>query len=346
MANITLDIYKEKGEILEILTFDTHTPIRKPMFSLLNAFEAARDKFLPEPTYSLNDTAYVDCQRAVFVELLGDDIAAYLLDDYIEKEPPFNFLDVKKFLHREIKAIEEFTRYLEPKAYAYAFIDETGKMTETMFNGKAPSEKYSEAMRLFRSSDFSPDSFDEMVNILGNFLSTEDILDDIVFIPAIKAKRYSQISDDIREVDIKPNTEEREGRDAYKHKGADRVVRVYKTINRTISRCYYTSNGVFPLIWAEIKYAIENDIFARQCNCGKYFVLKPMQRKTCSDKCRDEQRKKNEMRNPNYAEIIKLKQRKSRLKKKLIECKDKAEIEKFQNMIDKVQKEINALKQY
>ncbi len=334
MSNITLDIYKSKGEMFEVLTFDTLVPIRKPMFSLLNVLESVCGKFLPESTYNPKDTAYADCQKAIFVKLFGDDILAYLMDDYIEKNPPIDFLNVRKYLQLEIMAIEEFCDWLDPGATGYRFIDyETGKVRDCMFSGKTPSKRYTESMSTLGSNIGSPSLIDDMLNTLGCIISLDVLLDNRSFIPIIKSKRYSQFSDDIRDINIIQDTTEQLRPEAYKVEKANKITYVHRVPKRTISRCYYTSNGIFPLIWAEIKYAIENDINIRQCKCcKKFFEPTPRQKYTC-DECRSSGRQRRKSDILKYGSIENCKKAES-LRQKKHRAVTEAEKEAIQQQIE------------
>jgi len=52
----------------------------------------------------------------------------------------------------------------------------------------------------------------------------------------------------------------------------------------------YSAQGFLPLLWAEIRYFAENDIFARPCEvCGRLFPVKNQRgQKYCSPECRSE----------------------------------------------------------
>lgn len=348
MEGITLDIVNRRHEIIEVITFGAFLQVKRPMFSILNALQSLRGKFDFIGAKNTDISLYINLQKVVIEELLESNINSferllepygYTVNDYIENSVPIDFDNVKRFVQLEVMlAIDEFTRYLHPEAIEYR----DASQGTVRFKGKTPSEKYTEVMEGYTSFMGSSGLLDEMINTFKDSIGIrpDSLLDNETFIPTIKSKRYSQVSDDIRYISI--NMTRKKEFKAYE---PDQLVYAK---NKLKSKSYYSNNGIFPLLWAEIKFAIENDIFARQCICGKYFELKKnnMMKKYCNAKCRDEQRKKNDMKNPNYDELVRLKKRKSRLKKKLIECSEKMEKEKFQNMIIELQKEIDVLNQY
>lgn len=66
---------------------------------------------------------------------------------------------------------------------------------------------------------------------------------------------------------------------------------------RTVTaRVYVSKVGFLPLCWAEVFYAIENDIHARRCEfCGNWFPLQKTQvgqQKFCSPACRSASKKR------------------------------------------------------
>lgn len=60
----------------------------------------------------------------------------------------------------------------------------------------------------------------------------------------------------------------------------------YLTKNHT-SKLYESTQGILPLLWAEILFCIDNDLCLRQCRyCNKWFQVKKNE-KYCCDKCRE-----------------------------------------------------------
>lgn len=347
LKGITLDIINQKNEIIEVITFGIYLQIKRPMFSILNALQSLRGKFDFIYTGDTSINLYINLQKAILEELFNKNIVTIerllepytSIENYIEKSLPINFNNVKKFIQLEVlHAIDEFTRYLHPEVTEYI----NSSQNKTSFKGKNPSEKYTEAMEAYTSFMGSNDMFEEMLNTFKNSMGFEpdNLLDNRSFIPVIKSKRYSQLSEDIRYVSSYI-TQKKD----FKIYEPDQLI---FTKNKLKSKSYYSNSGILPLLWAEIKYAIENDIFARQCSCGKYFELtkKNMMKKICNRKCGYDQRKKKDRKNPNYDEITRLKQRKSRLRKRLLNSISETEKKKLKEMIDKLKKEIDALKQY
>ncbi|MGD0621071.1 MAG: hypothetical protein ABSA82_01190 [Thermacetogeniaceae bacterium] len=65
----------------------------------------------------------------------------------------------------------------------------------------------------------------------------------------------------------------------------------YKTIEerKVTTECFVSSQGFLPLVWAEILYAVRNDIFAQECSvCHDWFPIKPgkYNENQCSEECR------------------------------------------------------------
>jgi hypothetical protein len=63
---------------------------------------------------------------------------------------------------------------------------------------------------------------------------------------------------------------------------------------RIISESYTSYNGLLPLVWAEILYAVRYDIFARLCEtCTHWFPLEKgkYNQKFCGPKCRSESKR-------------------------------------------------------
>jgi len=73
--------------------------------------------------------------------------------------------------------------------------------------------------------------------------------------------------------------------------GAAREKEYVYTEEKLIPVRLYSSATISPLAWAEILYAVENDILARPCSmCGNWFPLHKKQigqQKFCSAKCRN-----------------------------------------------------------
>ncbi len=78
----------------------------------------------------------------------------------------------------------------------------------------------------------------------------------------------------------------------------------YKTIAEkwVATECYISNQGFLPLVWAEILYAVRNDIFAQECPvCHRWFPITDgkYSSKYCSPKCRskakriDQQKKRS-----------------------------------------------------
>lgn len=304
MNTITLDIINKNGVLKEILTLGGHQ-FHRPMFSLINTLEAVmRSK--------ANIDNYSTLQKELFAKFLNDEIFVYLMDDYIgDAIADPNYLDEKYLMQLEIMSIEQFTLWLEPKANEYEICDfnfsiEKKPETKThkyMFRGKKPSERYTEA--------------------------TEKALYD----HPIKRIRYSQIGDDIRSVSMNLSEKSINRPDAYKRKGAD--IHTYAKIEcaKVISRYYYSENGILPLLWAELKYAIENDIHARQCACGLYFELKDPRTKWHSEQCKAEHRKKNDI--AKFASIEDYRKAQN-LRKSKERAHSQVEKDNIQKMIDKL----------
>lgn len=87
--------------------------------------------------------------------------------------------------------------------------------------------------------------------------------------------------------------------------------------NKCFSVLYTSQNGLLPLVWAEILYAVENDIYAKRCEiCGKIIPLPSLKGKYnlkyCSDKCKRKAEKEANKRIANYKEIQRLRMRRSR----------------------------------
>lgn len=65
--------------------------------------------------------------------------------------------------------------------------------------------------------------------------------------------------------------------------------------NRTFpEECYISKNGFLPLVWAEIFYAVKNDIFARPCEiCACWFPIENghYNQKYCSPQCRSKSKR-------------------------------------------------------
>ncbi|MGB9858834.1 MAG: hypothetical protein ACPLQP_02725 [Moorellaceae bacterium] len=63
-----------------------------------------------------------------------------------------------------------------------------------------------------------------------------------------------------------------------------------------LAKLYTSTSGLLPLVWAEILYAVENNIFARPCEeCGNWFPPHKNQinqQKYCSPACRSEANRK------------------------------------------------------
>jgi hypothetical protein len=90
-------------------------------------------------------------------------------------------------------------------------------------------------------------------------------------------ERNSQVSvevinQDVEQVTIKSN-------DFYRH-----------IKEKSVPTKAYSAQGFLPLLWAEIRYFAENDIFARPCEvCGRWFTVKNQRgQKYCSPECRSE----------------------------------------------------------
>lgn len=73
-------------------------------------------------------------------------------------------------------------------------------------------------------------------------------------------------------------------------------VETYTRERRVTSRLYTTGHGLFPLAWAEVFYAVENDIYAMPCKiCGNWFPVHPKQSGQqiyCSPECRSESKRR------------------------------------------------------
>lgn len=331
MKTITLDIIKTGDTYKELITFGGYAQIERPMFSVLTALESLQGKFDLDNANDIIDL-YVKFQESMLKSLFANDesgITSVLMlygedvSDYIESSTPLSVSSVKKCILFEISTIEdEFLPYLFPgtdKVMTNGVVEE--------FKSRTPSEKYTQAMAYSDSYDNSSELLENMIKIIyGGLIPSEALFQDRSFIPALKSIRYSQLSDDIRSVDIESKERSTERPDAYHLKDADIFKYSYKRDKRVISRCYYSSSGILPLLWAEIKFAIENDIFISKCPCGKYFIQNKSNNQVyCNAKCRDRQRKIKDMQNPNYVEIQKLKVRKSRVKTK--DEKDKIQVE-------------------
>lgn len=100
-----------------------------------------------------------------------------------------------------------------------------------------------------------------------------------------------------------------------KEKGSYKV-NTYRE-NKHFSILYTSQNGLLPLVWAEIMYAVENDIYAKECEiCRKVIPLPSLKGKYnlkyCSDKCKRKAEKEANKRIANYKEIQRLRMRRSR----------------------------------
>lgn len=340
MKTVTLDIIKIGESYRELITFNYNAQIERPMLSIVRALENLKEQYT---SVNGKDNLYSIFQIDLLKELLGTEYEAVSslleftgnsINDFTEAEAPLKTENISEFIQFEINTIEEFLIYLFPGVPGEAkSIEENYEIILTESNeiqiipskeisimqGRTPSEKYTEIMGKYGSYLFSPELCDEMINtVYKNGIPREALLQDRSFVPNLKSKRYSQLSDDIRKVEhdnSKVTVTSDEGK------------RIYVRGNKIKSRCYYSSAGILPLVWAEIKFAIENDIFIRRCpSCDNYFALakNAMKKLYCNDKCRDKYRVQKDKQNPNYEQIQRLKMRKSRTD----DIKKKEEIQK------------------
>lgn len=260
---IVLEFYKQGEQLKERITFDSCITKELKPFALLNA---ALEHYTFRRMYILRYmNNYNHIRRAYAFQ---KSIIKIILGNEIHQMQPFHFLDdavifgcfpILQEINMEMK---DFKRDVEDFLYP----DEM-----------PPLERY--AARI----EFEEEFTGENSNLMAN---------------SIRTIRWRSFYEEVRKLNI-TTTKNSVSVSEIRGGGRDTGKTVYKYNKNkfSTSKCYTSSAGIMPLVWAEMKYAIENSIILKPCPvCDGMFVQNEIGRKStyCSDKCKHEARLKRD----------------------------------------------------
>lgn len=285
-----LYVYKKKNQFKEILEVPFGRKIELPLFGVTTAylraweshkkphfeaeaneiliafadqFEARKDiQDVGEPPVSDNPD-----------DQLKSKLVKHWADNFKHFEKPVRFAsvndnDIALSFWTEFEAVNEaLTNWLVP----------SGKGQTGRKNRKSPTQRYAEVFEELPS----PTELNRFLSILDWYLKNNQIIeDDLVknrlYIPLHESRkqRNTQFSSELVAVTTERRLVRCEKDDTDPDPDNARIIN--KTIKevKTTAELFTSQNGLIPLVWAEILFAVRNDIFARRCLfCGDLFDL-------------------------------------------------------------------------
>lgn len=274
-----LYIYKEKGIYKERLQMNEDSPIDLGLFGITNAFlkavENNDDELISRPDYILNkfERNLGILSQSDFSNIPTDPISkvAYCIaENTFHYEKPIVGIGITEapgkmgypYLMERIYLTMMVRNWLEPqKEYP-----------------DKPSKKFAMLWDMIELIELSDEKTNSLLDKIHSLSKEDQLLEKfrIYFRKALNF-RNDQFITKLGTVDI-----------IYSKKVAGDYI--YNKENKIFSELYLSKTGLLPLAWAEIIFAVRNDIQAKFCEnptCKTLFGVSRSYSKFCSNKCKD-----------------------------------------------------------
>ncbi|OQA07908.1 MAG: hypothetical protein BWY65_01701 [Firmicutes bacterium ADurb.Bin373] len=351
-AGYQLQVYGKEEGYKEVLVVPGMENISLPLFGVTSAFRKAfLSAFSSMDEKEIDPPKVVESAMSTFKENLNikpqagfvEGIPAEWLDNVLfpghSEEPlQFNGFDVKHPYYRARAFNLEYLCVLKAVQTWLILrrnVKEISKRTgiDKWFKGKylLPSRAYCDALDLLGGSEC-----DLLIPVLLPQVDADNV--PLLRLFECALLRGKQVHSDLMGIEA---LTEKKAKSTLKDAYSKKDIRFTQTTKRhVLSRLYSSRQGLLPLVWAEIMYAVEHDINAGFCEvCGSVFQLNVSNKKVCSDECtRAKKRKRRDMLDPEYrSKYESLSANKKR-------ATTKAEKDKFDAMLKQLNKKFKGKK--